>query len=200
MAKMAASIVKAIEAVEAEAEEIKTAVDSVESRTATKVDAAKFVVDEQKVDAFIDQYLGKVPAAAFAAARTGIRRRCRVRPSVMRDRAVPGVARLMGERRRWPQRSRGRARTVIGGSSPTSHAASGNAPRQLGSEPLYAVARGRTVRAAVRPSTAPRPATTQLPDEEDTTVGDTSPRQHRSTKSGQSLKEKRTEKKEKQAA
>ena len=44
--------------------------------------------------------------------RTPTGRGCRVRPSVMRDRAAPGVARLMGERRRWPQRSRGRARTV----------------------------------------------------------------------------------------
>jgi len=69
MAEMAASIVKVIKAVEAEVEEIRKAVDSVDALTATNVDAAKFVVDEQKFDAFIDQYLSRFPAAdALAAA------------------------------------------------------------------------------------------------------------------------------------
>ena len=52
------------------------------------------------------------------------------------------------------------------------------------------------------PALRPRrgPATAQPPsDEEHTTVADKSPRQHQSKKSGKSLKEKRTEKKGKQA-
>lgn len=68
MTEMAASIVKVVKAVEAEVEDIKKAVESVQSLTATDVDAAKFVVDEQKFDAFIDQYLGKFPAAEALAA------------------------------------------------------------------------------------------------------------------------------------
>jgi hypothetical protein len=43
-------------------------------------------------------------------------------------------------------------------------------------------------------------AITKPPDEEHTTVVDKSPRQHQSKKSGKSLKEKRTEKKGKQAS
>ena len=50
MTEMAASIVKVVKAVEAEVEDIKKAVESVQSLTATDVDAAKFVVDEQKFD------------------------------------------------------------------------------------------------------------------------------------------------------
>ncbi len=58
------------------------------------------------------EHSGEPARSTCCEFRTPTGRGCRVRPSVMRDRAAPGVARLMGERRRWPQRSRGRARTV----------------------------------------------------------------------------------------
>ncbi len=63
--------------------------------------------------------------------------------------------------------------------------------------PLWLAAARSVLPPALRPRRGP--ATTQPPDEEHTTVADKSPRQHQSKKSGKSLKEKRTEKKGKQA-
>jgi hypothetical protein len=63
IAAVAGSIVKVIKAVDAEINAIKKAVASVAALTANNPDAAKLVVDEQKFDDFIGQYLGKFPAA-----------------------------------------------------------------------------------------------------------------------------------------
>lgn len=59
----AAGVVKVIKTAEAEIEAIRKAVESVQSLLDTDIDMAKIVVDEKNFDAFIDQYLGKFPAA-----------------------------------------------------------------------------------------------------------------------------------------
>jgi hypothetical protein len=83
-------------------------------------------------------------------------------------------------------------------------------PRVSSIEPVRAKGRGVTSNTSSTARPRNRPPTTTLrrtldpspnhpPNEEHTDVADKSPRQHQSKKSGKSLKEKRTEKKTKQA-
>ena len=68
IAEVAAGVVKLIKTVEAEVKEIQEAVESVRAQMELDPDAAKFLVDETTFDEFIDQYLGKFPAATELAA------------------------------------------------------------------------------------------------------------------------------------
>ena len=68
IAEVAAGVVKLIKTVEAEVKEIQEAVESVRAQMELDPDVAKFLVDETTFDEFIDQYLGKFPAATELAA------------------------------------------------------------------------------------------------------------------------------------